>query len=223
MDSSSNSNTVIRVLVASLRERLEAREDEARERAEKKAAVGKLTLKEGSTSASSSSSLSDSSTCSSIAEPKPLKRKVSALADEFEIPFSLSCFPENDDCDEAEKLARAERIKVILQLSAKAKADEAERKRAANIQPLTWSKPTFVYPSSSSSIAAAQVSQAATLGHRKERQYDPSNFYSVDRMWFPSRQPTEEEVQALIDVVNKYVPSLKRKLPDDSKEGDEDN
>jgi hypothetical protein len=42
-------------------------------------------------------------------------------------------------------------------------------------------------------------------------------------MWFPSRQPTEEEVQALIDVVNKYVPSLKRKLPDDSKEGDEDN
>lgn len=223
MDSSSNSNTVIRVLVASLRERLEAREDEARERAEKKAAVGKLTLKEGSTSASSSSSLADLSTpYHSTTDSKSVERKVSALAYEIQSPSPLSCFLENDDCDEAEKLARAERIKVILQLSAKAKADEAERKRAANIQPLTWSKPTFVYPSSSSSIAAAQVSQAATLGHRKERQYDPSNFYSVDRMWFPSRQPTEEEVQALIDVVNKYVPSLKRKRSDDSKD-DEDN
>jgi hypothetical protein len=127
------------------------------------------------------------------------------------LPFTLY---DNEDCDEAEKLARAKRIEVILRLSAEAKAKEAERKRVASIRPLTWAEPTFHYPSSSNSsatIAASEVPRSATPGKRKERQDESTNNYH--RFNYP-RQPTEEEAQALLDVMDKLFPSSKRKRTD---------
>lgn len=69
-----------------------------------------------------------------------------SLTSKPSFPFAIQGY-DNDDCNEAEKLARAKRIEVIMKLSAKAVVKEAERKRAANIQPLSWAKPTFEYPS----------------------------------------------------------------------------
>jgi hypothetical protein len=132
-----------------------------------------------------------------------------------------------DDCDEAEKLARAKRIEVILRLSAEAKAKEAERKRVASIRPLTWAEPTFHYPSSSSSnssttTAASEVPRPATPGKkRKERQDETTNYpFTSNRFNYP-RQPTEEELQALLDFTDTWFPSSKRKCTD--MDGDDNN
>ncbi len=128
----------------------------------------------------------------------------------------------DNDCDEAEKIARVKRIEVILKLSAEAKAKEAEKKRVANIKPLTWDKPTFDYPSStsnSSTTAAAaadsKASEESTSGRRKSREEEmpPSNPY------FGGRTPTEEELQSLLDFANTWFPKRRRTV---EKSGDDD-
>lgn len=124
----------------------------------------------------------------------------------------------DNDCDEAEKIARVKRIEVILKLSAEAKAKEAEKKRVANIKPLTWDKPTFDYPSSTSNsstttaaaAADSKASQESTSGKRKPS----SNPY-----FGPGRAPTEEEIQSLVDFANSWFP--KRRRITDDKSGDD--
>ena len=135
-----------------------------------------------------------------------------------------------DDCDEAEKLARAKRIEVIMRLSAEAKAKEAERKRVANIRPLSWDKPTFDYPSNSSTSNSSTTTTAAapdvppkapspTLGKRKSRQEGLSRS-SHSRYFASSRIATEDEIQSLVDFANEYFPSGKRRRSTD-KGGDD--
>ena len=133
-------------------------------------------------------------------------------------PAEIMAYVQDDDCDEAEKIARAKRIEVILKLSAEAKAKEAEKKRVANIKPLAWDKPTFNYPSSTSdsstttaaAAADSKASQESTSGKRKPS----SNPY-----FGPGRAPTEEEIQSLVDFANSWFP--KRRRITDDKNGDD--
>lgn len=134
----------------------------------------------------------------------------------FESPQSIltPSLYDNDDCDEVEKLAHAKRIEVIMRLSAEAKAKEAERKRVASIRPLTLAEPTFQYPSSSSNSSATtaaseKVARPATPGKRKKRQDVSINY----QLYYPI-QPAEEDVQALLDLADRWFPSRKRKRTD---------
>ena len=141
-------------------------------------------------------------------------------------PAEILSYVQDDDCDEAEKIARAKRIEVILKLSAEAKAKEAEKKRVANIKPLAWDKPTFDYPSTTSdsgtaaaaaaATAVSKASQESTSAKRKSRQEEmpPSNPY-----FGPGRAPTEEEIQSLVDFTNTWFP--KRRRITDDKSGDD--
>jgi len=84
-------------------------------------------------------------------------------------------------------------------------AKEAERKRAASIQPLSWAKPTYEYPSSTSNT---QEVAASSSKKRKESQ-DKSSATARFRPIFP-RQPTKEEVDAFVKFTNEWLPSRKR-------------
>ena len=147
---------------------------------------------------------------------------------------------QDDDCDEAEKLARAKRIEVIMKLSAEAKAKEAERRRVANIRPLSWNKPTFDYPSFSTSTSNSSTTDAAaasdpnpneapqassTLGKRKARQEESSRrsypTFPTSRSYPIPRQATEEEIQALVDFADTWFPPNPSKRRSTEKGGDD--
>eukprot|EP00986_Skeletonema_menzelii_P011367 scaffold5829_cov128-Skeletonema_menzelii.AAC.1 len=143
------------------------------------------------------------------------------------LPLPFITFKE-DDCDEAEKLARAKRIEVIMKLSAEAKAKEAEKKRVANIKPLSWDKPRFDYPSSTSSLSIAaaatattttssEAAQASTPGKRKSRQEELPRSYPYS-YFTTARTPTEEELQSLVDFADTCFPKRRKidKSGDDS-------
>ncbi len=92
---------------------------------------------------------------------------------------------------------------------------------------LSWAEPTFHYPSSSSlnsstTTAASEVPRPATPGKkRKERQDETTNYpFTSNRFNYP-RQPTEEELQALLDFTDTWFPSSKRKCTD--MDGDDNN
>jgi hypothetical protein len=124
-------------------------------------------------------------------------------------PYSLPFITFDDDCDEEEKRARAKRVEVIMKLSAEAKAK-------ANIRPLTWARPTFNYPSSTSnSSISSDASHAAMPGKRKNREEG----FTSDTFCYP-RQPTKEEVQALVDFANTWFPKSKRR---NTESGGDDN
>jgi hypothetical protein len=97
----------------------------------------------------------------------------SSIYSSMQLP--IECLSEHDGCDEAELLARAKRCQEIMRLSQQAKEAEAARARAANIKPLVWAKPTFELDSTTADTASADVpaaadeTQAASLGKRKER------------------------------------------------------
>ena len=120
-----------------------------------------LTLKDLYASSTSSTVQSSQSTLSS------------SIYSSMQLP--TGCLREHDGCDEAELLARAKRCQEIMRLSQQATEAEAERVRVANIKPLIWAKPTFELGPSTAAAAvsdttAAEETQAASLGKRKERQ-----------------------------------------------------
>lgn len=167
-----------------------------------------LPRKDGDSVSSLKSSSSSCSIGSSTADKRPTESP--SLASKPSFPFAIQDY-DNDDCDEAEKVARAKRIEVILKLSAEAVAKETERKRAANIQPLSWAKPTFEYPSSTSNT---QEVAASSSKKRKESQ-DKSSATARFRPIFP-RQPTKEEVDAFVKFTNEWLPSRKRSCTSES-------
>ena len=158
-----------------------------------------------------------SSSDEKLSKPKDFHHRVRSPPP-ISLPFIT--FQEND-CDEVEKLARAKRIEVIMKLSAEAKAKEAERRRVANIKPLSWDKPTFDYPSKSSNAgtttaaaaAASDVPTASTLalGKRKAGQEGLSRHFPY---FVTSRIATEEEIESLVDFADTYFPSGKRRSTD---------
>ncbi len=170
--------------------------------------------------------------CTDDKKPSSTPQDVNSKEVRSPAPISLPFVTfKEDDCDEAEKRARAKRIEVIMRLSAEAKAKEAERKRVANIQPLSWDKPTFDYPSNASSTSPVAAATAAapdapkapspTLGKRKSRQEDFSrNAHST--YFASSRISTEDEIQALVDFANEYFPSGKRSRSTDKEGGDDE-
>lgn len=231
---SGNNDQQIKFLFARLREQLEQQKKQR-----------EMSMMAESSSAESSSDDEDSSHCGSIKkntinrrcaqssctdEKKPSSTPQDVNSEVRSPPISLPFVTfKEDDCDEAEKLARAKRIEVIMRLSAEAKAKEAERKRVASIRPLSWDKPTFDYPSSSSSAttttadAAPDVPPKApspTLGKRKSRQ-DGFSRNSYSPYFASSRIATEDEIQALVDFADEYFPSGKRSRSFDKKGGDD--
>lgn len=109
--------------------------------------------------------------------------------------------PKEDDCDEAEKLARAKRIEEIMRLSAEIKAKEAEKERVANIRPLSWAKPTFDLPSTTN-----------TLGKRKVQQEESSkNSPDIAVRSSYTRPSGEGVMKASVDFSDKLSPSIKRR------------
>eukprot|EP00984_Skeletonema_dohrnii_P008220 scaffold3015_cov76-Skeletonema_dohrnii-CCMP3373.AAC.7 len=233
-----NNNQQLKFLFARLREQLE--QQQRRERREKLMAESTTTNTTDESEAEQDSASPLKSTIKSCAqssctdekpsEPKALDNEVQSSPPQISLPFIT--FKEEDDCDEAEKLARAKRIEVIMKLSAEAKAKEAERRRVANIRPLSWNKPTFDYPSSSTStpnssttgVAAGAASDpnpneaphaSSTLGKRKARQEESSRrsypTFPTSRSYPIPRQPTEEEIQALVDFADTWFPSSKRR------------
>eukprot|EP00984_Skeletonema_dohrnii_P036892 scaffold38373_cov155-Skeletonema_dohrnii-CCMP3373.AAC.1 len=103
----------------------------------------------------------ESSTASEqeLVPPPPPTRKY------IEIPARF--LPQNDDCDEAEKLARKRRCDEIMSLSAKI---VAEAKAAANRRHLKWAEPTFnpfqaririraIFPQSRSMLQGSEMVQ----------------------------------------------------------------
>ena len=239
-----NNNQQIKFLFARLREQHEQQQRERRE---------KLLMAESKTTAdleseadkdSASPIKSTIKTCQSSctdekpSETKALDNEVQSSPPQISLPFIT--FKEEDDCDEAEKLARAKRIEVIMKLSAEAKAKEAERRRVANIRPLSWNKPTFDYPSfstsNSSTTAAAAASDpnpneapqaSSTLGKRKARQEQEESSrrsyptFPTSRSYPIPRQATEEEIQALVDFADTWFPPSPSKRRSTKKGGDD--
>ena len=200
-----NSKQKIKVLFARLGEHLQqqTRENNIMARSSSTKSTTGEELKEAEDSASLLKNTTTSCAQSSYTDKKTSMPTV--LDDEVQSspPISLPFITFDDGCDEAEKLARAKRVEVIMKLSAEAKAK-------ANIRPLTWARPTFNYPSSTSnSSTASGASQAATLGKRKNRQ-EGFDGVTSDSFCFP-RQPTEEEVQALVDFADTWFPKSKRR------------
>ena len=240
-----NNNQQIKFLFARLREQ---HEQQQRERREKLMAESKTTadLESEADKDSTSPIKSTIKTCQSSctdekpSEPKALEKEVQPSPSQISLPFIT--FKEDDDCDEAEKLARAKRIEVIMKLSAEAKAKEAERRRVANIRPLSWNKPTFDYPSFSTSTSNSSTTDAAaasdpnpneapqassTLGKRKARQEQEESSrrsyptFPTSRSYPIPRQATEEEIQALVDFADTWFPPSPSKRRSTKKGGDD--
>ena len=109
---------------------------------------------------------------------------------------------EEDDCDEAEKLARAKRIEEIMRLSAEVKAKEAEKERVANIRPLSWAKPTFDYLPSTNALGKRKVQQ----------EQSPKNSPDISVRSSYTRPSGEGVVEASADFSDKKLsPSIKRR------------
>jgi len=229
-----NNNQQLKFLFARLREQLE--QQQRRERREKLMAESTTTNTTDESEADEDSASPIKNTTKSCAqssftdekpsETKALDNEVQSSPPQISLPFIT--FKEEDGCDEAEKLARAKRIEVIMKLSAEAKAKEAERRRVANIRPLSWKKPTFDYPSfstsNSSTTAAAAASDpnpneapqaSSTLGKRKARQEESSRrsylTFPTSRSYPIPRQATEEEIQALVDFADTWIRPSKRR------------
>eukprot|EP00985_Skeletonema_marinoi_P009753 scaffold4541_cov121-Skeletonema_marinoi.AAC.12 len=241
-----NNNQQIKFLFARLREQ---HEQQQRERREKLMAESKTTadLESEADKDSASPIKSTIKTCAQSSctdekpsEPKALEKEVQPSPSQISLPFIT--FKEDDDCDEAEKLARAKRIEVIMKLSAEAKAKEAERRRVANIRPLSWNKPTFDYPSFSTSTSNSSTTDAAaasdpnpneapqassTLGKRKARQEQEESSrrsyptFPTSRSYPIPRQATEEEIQALVDFADTWFPPSPSKRRSTKKGGDD--
>jgi len=129
-----------------------------------------------------------------------------------------------------------------MELSAEAKAKEAERRRVANIRPLSWNTPTFDYPSFSTSTSNSSTTDAAassdpnpneapqassTLGKRKARQEQEESSrrsyptFPTSRSYPIPRQATEEEIQALVDFADTWFPPSPSKRRSTKKGGDD--
>jgi hypothetical protein len=233
-----NNNQQIKFLFARLREQHEQQQRERREKllmAESKTTTDESEADKDSASPIKStikSCAQSSCTDEKPSEPKALEKEVQPSPSQISLPLPLPfiTFKEDDDCDEAEKLARAKRIEVIMKLSAEAKAKEAERRRVANIRPLSWNKPTFDYPSFSTSTLNSSTTDAAaasdpnpneapqassTLGKRKARQEESSRrsfpTFPTSRSYPIPRQATEEEIQALVDFADTWIRPSKRR------------
>mmetsp|Transcript_25805 Transcript_25805/g.43832 ORF Transcript_25805/g.43832 Transcript_25805/m.43832 type:complete len:247 (-) Transcript_25805:91-831(-) len=240
-----NNNQQIKFLFARLREQHE--QQQRRERRDKLLMAESTTTADLESEADEDSASPIKNTTKSCAqssftdekpsETKALDNEVQPSPSQISLPFIT--FKEEDDCDEAEKLARAKRIEVIMKLSAEAKAKEAERRRVANIRPLSWKKPTFDYPSfstSNSSTTAAAASDpnpneapqaSSTLGKRKARQEQEESSrrsyptFPTSRSYPIPRQATEEEIQALVDFADTWFPPNPSKRRSTEKGGDD--
>ena len=126
------------------------------------------------------------------------------------IKLPAGCLDQNDDCDEAEKLARKRRCEEIMRLSAKI---TAEAKAKASIRPLTFQPPTFPFPGSSTA-SASTASQEAVLGKRKVREEEQINRPSTNTFFPGPRQPTPQEVADFVSFCDKWLPSGKRRRTD---------
>jgi hypothetical protein len=114
----------------------------------------------------------------------------------IEVPARF--LPQNDDdCDEAEKLARKRRCDEIMSLSAKI---VAEAKAAANRRHLKWAEPTF-NPFPSSNTSNLPVSQHAS-GKRNGPQEDEQGQGHT----YLGRQTEGQEVQYVVNSTNQWVP-----------------
>ena len=164
---------------------------------------------------------SSSSTVATLQSSQP---SLSSSIRSSPLQLPMDCLRESDGCDEAELRAREKRCQEIMRLSQQAKEAEIARAKAANIQPLTWAKPTFELPSTAAVNVAATA--AARLGKRKEREESASSSTTSQRchfshldlvhsgMCWPTHTPSQEEIDMFLEFVNKYLPSSKRRRID---------